>query len=47
MTLDEDNEIEKAWAEEADRRYQAYPKGDERMSPVEDVMAAIRKEFDL
>ena len=46
-SLDEDNEIEKAWAEEASRRYQSYLKGAETMSPYEDVMAAIRKEFGL
>jgi putative addiction module component (TIGR02574 family) len=46
-SLDEDNEIEQAWAEEADRRYQAYLKGEERARPVEDVMASIRKELGI
>lgn len=46
-SLDEDNEIENAWADEASRRYQAYLNGDETMSPLEDVMEAIRKEFSL
>ncbi len=46
-SLDEDNEIEQAWAAEASRRYQADLTGDEVMSPFEDVMAAIRKEFSL
>jgi len=38
---------ERAWEEEADRRYQAYLTGDEQMIPAEEVMAAIRKEFNL
>ena len=46
-SLDDDTEIEKAWAKEADRRYQDYLKGDESMSPLEDVLAAIRQEFNL
>lgn len=46
-SLDEDNEIEQVWAAEANRRYQAYLKGDEVMSPYEEVMAAIRQEFSL
>ena len=45
VSLDEDNEIEQAWVAEAKSRYQAYLKGDEKTSPLEDVMAAIRREF--
>ena len=46
-SLDEDNEIEKAWAEEADRRYQSFLKGEELMLPLDQVMQDIRKEFSL
>jgi len=46
-SLDEDNEIEQAWADEAGRRYRTYEPGDEKMSVLEDVLAAIRKEFNL
>jgi putative addiction module component (TIGR02574 family) len=46
-SLDENDEIEQAWADEADRRYAAFEKGDSKMLPLEDVMAAIRKEFSL
>lgn len=46
-SLDEDNEIEQAWAEEADRRYKAYLSGEEKSRPVEDVMASIRKELGI
>ncbi len=46
-SLDDDSEIEKAWADEADRRYKAVRKGEESMSPLEDVLTAIRAEFDL
>ncbi len=46
-SLDEDDEIELAWAQEADRRYDSYRKGESKMTPLEEVMASIRKEFDL
>lgn len=46
-SLDEDNEIEKAWADEADRRYQSFLKGEEQMLPLDHVMQEIRKEFSL
>lgn len=46
-SLDEGNEIEQVWAAEADRRYRACEGGDEKMSPLEDVLAAIREEFNL
>jgi len=46
-SLDEDDEIEQAWAAEADRRYQSFQRGDSKMLPLEDVMAAIRKEYSL
>ena len=47
QSLDDDNEIEQAWAEEADRRYQAYLKGNEKTFPAEEVLAAIRKELGI
>jgi putative addiction module component (TIGR02574 family) len=46
-SLDEDSEIERAWADEADKRHQAYLTGDESVRPLEDFLAAIRKEFSL
>ena len=46
-SLDEDSDIEKAWIEEADRRYKAIQNGEESVSPANEVMAAIRKEFNL
>lgn len=46
-SLDEDSEIERGWADEADKRYHAYLKGDESAFPLEDFMAAVRKEFSL
>ncbi len=46
-SLDEEDEIEKAWAEEADRRYNAFLNGEETMAPLEEVLDAIRKEFNL
>lgn len=46
-SLDEDSEIERAWVREADTRYQAYLKGDESLLPLEDFLAAVRKEFSL
>jgi len=47
LSLDEDNEIEQAWAEEANRRYQSYLNGDETALPAEEVMASIRKELGI
>jgi putative addiction module component (TIGR02574 family) len=46
-SLDQDTEIDRAWELEADRRYQAYLKGDGNSTLAEDVMIAIRKEFNL
>lgn len=40
-------DVEQAWAEEANRRYRAYLKGEEVTVPVEDVLLAIRTEFNL
>lgn len=41
-SLDEDSEIEQAWAEEIDRRLDAYEKGDTTLIPAEEVFARIR-----
>lgn len=46
-SLDEDSEVERAWVGEAEKRYQAYLKGDETALPLEDFVAAVRKEFRL
>jgi putative addiction module component (TIGR02574 family) len=46
-SLDEDDEIEQAWVDEADRRFQAFQRGESKMLPFDEVMAAIRKEFNL
>jgi putative addiction module component (TIGR02574 family) len=47
LSLDDDNEIEQAWAEEANRRYQSYLNGDEKMFPADEVLASIRKELGI
>jgi putative addiction module component (TIGR02574 family) len=36
-------EIEAAWLEEADRRYQAYLRGEMSSSPSEEVFARVRE----
>jgi putative addiction module component (TIGR02574 family) len=41
-SLDEDSEIEQAWAAEIDRRIQAYESGDTTLIPAEEVFAKIR-----
>jgi len=46
-SLEENSEIERAWEEEADRRYRAYLDGEGKATSAEEVMAAIRTEFDL
>lgn len=46
-SLDENSEVERAWEEESDRRYQAYLDGEGKATSAEEVMAAIRTEFDL
>ena len=47
LSLDEDNEIEQSWAEEANRRYQSYLNGEEKALPAEEVMAPIRNELGI
>ncbi len=41
-SLDEDSEIEQAWAEEIDRRLDEYERGAVRTVPGEEVFARIR-----
>lgn len=40
-----DPEIEKAWAEEAERRLDAYERGETSTVPLEDVMARLRARY--
>jgi putative addiction module component (TIGR02574 family) len=41
---DEDpGEVERAWMEEADRRYQRYVAGEESARPAEEVLARVRE----
>ena len=37
--------IEKAWAEEAERRMRAYERGETKGEPVEEVLAELRSRF--
>lgn len=41
-SLDDDPEIERAWEEEAERRYQAYLAGEMEAFPATDVIAEAR-----
>lgn len=45
-SLDEDSEIERAWEDEAERRYQRYLAGDEEAIPAAQVLAEIRAELE-
>jgi putative addiction module component (TIGR02574 family) len=40
-----DPEIEKAWAEEAERRLDAYERGETTAVPLEDVMSRLRARY--
>lgn len=40
-----DPEIEKAWAEEAERRIDAYNRGETTAIPAEEVMAGLRSRY--
>jgi putative addiction module component (TIGR02574 family) len=42
-----DPEIDKAWAEEAERRRAALRRGDTRAIPFEEVVTRLRKRFGL
>ncbi|HET7275629.1 MAG TPA: addiction module protein [Longimicrobiaceae bacterium] len=44
-SLDEDSEIEQAWENEAERRYQRYLAGEEEAIPASQVLAEIRAEL--
>ncbi len=35
-------QVERAWIEEANRRYQAYLRGEERVIPAEEVFSTLR-----
>jgi putative addiction module component (TIGR02574 family) len=37
-------EIEQAWIAEAERRYEAYLRGEEKAIPAEEVFAKLRKD---
>lgn len=41
-SLDEDSEIEQAWAAEIERRVEAYESGDTTLIPAEEVFARVR-----
>ena len=41
-SLDEDSEVEQAWAAEIDRRIAAYENGDTTLVPAAEVFARIR-----
>ena len=40
-----DEDVEKAWMEEAERRYDAYKKGEVPSYPADEVFAAVRDEI--
>lgn len=42
--LKEPEQVEKAWLEEANRRYEAYLSGEEEAIPAEQVFAELRAE---
>ncbi len=44
-SLDEDSEIEQAWVNEAERRYQRYRAGEEEAIPAAQALAEIRAEL--
>jgi putative addiction module component (TIGR02574 family) len=44
-SLDEDSEVEQAWEEEAERRYQQYLAGEMEAIPAADALAEIRAEL--
>lgn len=44
-SLDEDSEIEQAWEDEAERRYQRYLAGEEAAIPAAQALAEIRAEL--
>ncbi|MGH7481795.1 MAG: addiction module protein [Longimicrobiales bacterium] len=45
-SLDEETEIERAWEEEAERRYQSYLAGEEEIASAQEVLERIRAELE-
>ncbi|MBN8441935.1 MAG: addiction module protein [Thauera sp.] len=46
FSLESDDEIARAWAEEVERRIDAFERGHTSVTPVEDVIAAARARID-
>jgi hypothetical protein len=46
-SLDDDSEIEQAWEDEAERRYQLYLAGEEEFIPAAQALAEVRAELGL
>jgi putative addiction module component (TIGR02574 family) len=44
-SLDEDSDVDQAWDDEADRRYQRYLAGEEKVVAAEPALAELRAEF--
>jgi putative addiction module component (TIGR02574 family) len=44
-SLDEDSDVDQAWEDEADRRYQRYLAGEEDVVPAEGALAKLRAEL--
>jgi hypothetical protein len=44
-SLDEDSEIEQAWEEEAEARYQRYLAGEEETIPATEALSQLRSEL--
>jgi putative addiction module component (TIGR02574 family) len=44
-TGEPDPEVEKAWAEEAERRIDAYERGETTAAPLDDVLARLRTRY--
>jgi putative addiction module component (TIGR02574 family) len=44
-SLDEDTEIERAWEDEAERRYQRYQAGEMEAVPADEALAEVRSEL--
>lgn len=42
-SLEEDGEVERAWIEEAERRYERFRAGQSRVVPAADVIARMRE----
>lgn len=42
-SLEEESDVERAWIEEAERRYERYRAGETRLVPAADVIARMRQ----